>query len=46
MNLLPLIEMNICSYSLENFILEIIFLKIHILYDSVYEIYIWKHLIK
>jgi hypothetical protein len=41
MNLLPLIEMNIYSYSL-----EIIFLKIHILYDSVYEIYIWKHLIK
>jgi hypothetical protein len=42
MNLLPLIEMNIYNYSLKNFI----FLKIPILYVSVYEFYIWKHLIK
>jgi hypothetical protein len=40
MNLLPLIEMNIYNYSLKNFILGNIFLKIPILYVSVYEFYI------
>jgi hypothetical protein len=38
MNLLPLVEMNI--YSLKNFILENTFLKMPILYVSVYEFYI------